>query len=94
VSTNGAGISAENQKVTVSIDNVTVANNGADGIFAVSSATVLLGRSVITGNSTGIENVTSPNAFYTYDDNRIDKNTAANICSTGGCSPLTSLTSQ
>jgi hypothetical protein len=93
VSTNGAGISAENQKVTVSIDNVTVANNGADGIFAIGTTTVLLGRSVITGNSTGIENRTAL-SFYSYDDNRIDKNTTADICSASGCFPLTSLTSQ
>jgi hypothetical protein len=35
---------------------------------------VLLGRSAITGNGTGIDNSTSPNMFYTYGDNRINGN--------------------
>jgi hypothetical protein len=57
----------------VSIDNVTVSGNGF-GIFATTPANVLLGRSVITGNGTGVNNSTSPNTFYTYKDNRINLN--------------------
>jgi len=57
----------------LSIDNVTVIGNGIAGINAY--ATVLLGRSVITGNGTGVNNQTSsPNTFYTYGDNRINLN--------------------
>jgi hypothetical protein len=89
-SNNAAGISAENTGVKVSVDNVTVAGNSADGIFATGSAVVLLGRSVITGNGTGIQNATTPNGFFTYKDNRIDKNTTADVSG-----PLnTSLTTQ
>jgi hypothetical protein len=90
VSSNAEGIAAENVGVAVSIDNVTVADNSQYGIFETGGATVLLGRSVITGNGTGIQNMT-PNAFNTYDDNRINKNITADVCSTAGCSPLTSL---
>jgi hypothetical protein len=61
--------------LTVSIDNTGVSGNGGDGIFAGSTATVLLGRSVITGNAIGVYNGTSPNAFFTYMDNRINANT-------------------
>jgi hypothetical protein len=97
VSNNANGISAENggAALTVSIDNVTVANNSGDGIFVTNTSRVLLGHSVVTGNNIGIQNSTSPNTFYTYDDNRINKNLAEDICDTFGCSPLnTSLTTQ
>jgi hypothetical protein len=57
----------------VSIDNVTVSGNNY-GIWADSPANVLLGRSVITGNGTGVFNGTSPNTIYTYKDNRINLN--------------------
>jgi hypothetical protein len=89
VSQNGGGISAENlaAALTVSIDNVTVAANSNDGIFVTNTAMVLLGRSVITGNNLGVQNSTTPNTFYTFDDNRIDKN-IVDICNTSGCSPL------
>ena len=58
--------------VKASIDNVSTGGNGA-GIGA-GIASVLLGRSVITGNGTGVNNITSPNTFYTYKDNRINLN--------------------
>jgi hypothetical protein len=35
---------------------------------------VLLGRSVITGNGTGVNNLTSPNTVGSYHDNRINLN--------------------
>jgi hypothetical protein len=57
----------------LSIDNVTISGNGT-GIEARTPANVLLGRSVITGNATGVNNTTSPNTFYTYQDNRINLN--------------------
>jgi hypothetical protein len=76
-SNNGVGISANggSGSLTVSIDNAGVGANSADGIVAQFAATVLLGRSVITGNGTGVQNSTSPIAFYTYQDNRINGNT-------------------
>jgi len=40
---------------------------------------VLLGRSIITGNGTGIDNATSPNSFFTYKDNRITGNIKTDI---------------
>jgi len=75
-SNNGSqGIFAGNGSATlkVSIDNVTVGGNFF-GIVASTPANVLLGRSVITGNGTGVQNSTSPNTFYSYGDNRINLN--------------------
>jgi len=57
----------------VSIDNVTLSGNG-NGIFSVAPANVLLGRSVITGNGTGVSNFMTPNTFGSYRDNRINLN--------------------
>ena len=64
--------------VTVSVDNVTMSGNNF-GIAEVNSHRVLLGRSVITGNATGVANSTSPNTFYTYKDNRINLNTTTDV---------------
>ena len=58
---------------TSKLDNVTVGGNFF-GIVASTPANVLLGRSVITGNGTGVQNSTSPNTFYSYGDNRINLN--------------------
>jgi hypothetical protein len=69
----------------VSIDNVTVSGN-AFGIVAQNPANVLLGRSVITGNGTGVLNSTSPNTFGSYGDNRINLNGADVV---GAMNPLT-----
>jgi Right handed beta helix region len=66
-----AGVGSATLKV--SIDNVTISGNGT-GINAATPANVLLGRSVITGNTDGVFNSTSPNTFYTYKDNRINLN--------------------
>jgi hypothetical protein len=57
----------------VSIDNVSVSGSGL-GIFAAGTATVLLGRSVIMGNGTGVLNSTG-NTFYSYGNNQINLNT-------------------
>jgi hypothetical protein len=58
---------------TLSIDNSTMSGNG-DGIVADFSSRVLLSRSVITGNTTGILNQTDANTVYTYGNNLIDLN--------------------
>jgi hypothetical protein len=67
--------------LTVSIDNAGVTGNGAVGVDTPSStaATVRLGRSVITGNFIGVVNSTSPNGFFTYNDNRINGNTSNQV---------------
>jgi hypothetical protein len=69
------GILVDNDfPLTVSIDNAVVSGN-TNGIVAFATTTVLLGRSVITGNSgIGIINNTSPNTFYSYKDSRINLN--------------------
>jgi hypothetical protein len=69
------GIFAGQSTVTpkVSIDNVTVSSN-VFGIEVEDHANVLLGRSVITGNIIGVQNSTSQNTFYTYQNNQIDLN--------------------
>jgi hypothetical protein len=60
--------------VKVSIDNVSASGNSTNGVEADGQASVLLGRSVITGNTIGVLNSTTPNTFYTYKDNRINLN--------------------
>jgi hypothetical protein len=63
--------------ITASIDNAGVSANDNFGVFGrFSNNTVLLGRSVIIGNGTGVFNDTSPNAIFTYQDNRINGNTS------------------
>jgi hypothetical protein len=77
------GLSAVNALAPhmISIDNVSAVGNGSHGIFAFGTPMVLLGRSVITGNGTGVANNTSPNTFYTYKDNRIDLNVGTDVSS-------------
>jgi hypothetical protein len=58
----------------VSIDNVSITGNDQGIVAFGGTVNVLLGRSVITGNNTGVVNSTSPNTFYTYKDNRINLN--------------------
>ena len=89
----GTGIVVQNGSsapVTASIDNV-IASSENTGVFAQGTANVLLGRSVITNNVTyGVLNLTSPNTFYTYGDNRINSN-GTDI---GGTTPLSSFSPQ
>jgi hypothetical protein len=69
----------------LSIDSVSFSGNSI-GLSAGNPANVLLGRSVITGNGTGVLNSTSPNTFGSYQDNRINLNgTDVN----GAMNPLT-----
>jgi hypothetical protein len=63
--------------VKVSIDDVSVSGNSTNGIEADGQASVLLGRSVITGNGTGVLNNTSGNTFYSFGNNQIGLNTTA-----------------
>jgi hypothetical protein len=65
---NGTGL------LTMSIDTVSAVGNSVSGIAAAGTPNVLLGRSVITGNMTGVDSGTSPNTFFTYKDNRISGN--------------------
>jgi hypothetical protein len=81
----GAGININNPNAAaldVAIDNVTATNN-TYGIAASGAAKVVLGRSLVTGNGTGVFNNTSPTTFYSYGDNRI------NLNGTDGYSSLT-----
>jgi hypothetical protein len=92
VSGNGAGLfvgnsGAPSAAAKMSIDNVSASGNST-GVTATATANVLLGRSVITGNNSGIFNGTSPNTFYTYKDNRINLNTVADVQTSGGSSAL------
>ena len=64
---NGTGL------LTMSIDTVSAVSNSVSGVAASGTPNVLLGRSVITGNGTGVDNGTS-NTFFTYKDNRISGN--------------------
>ena len=57
----------------VSIDNTTITANGY-GIAANATAKVLLRRSMVTENNTGLSNGTSPNSIYSYGDNSINDN--------------------
>ena len=58
----------------LTIDNMNSSSNGT-GVLGTAHANVLLSRSVVTGNGTGIDNSTSQNTFYTYGNNLIDFNT-------------------
>ena len=62
----------------ISIDSISVTAN-KKGISANTSTKMLLGRSVVTNNSAlGIDNETSPNTFYTYQNNQINFNGNSN----------------
>jgi hypothetical protein len=74
-STDGIHIVNGSSQLSISIDNTGVSSNIGHGIIASNTANVILGRSVITGNAFGINNSTSPNTLYSYQDNRINGNT-------------------
>jgi hypothetical protein len=90
-STSEGGIFINNgsASLAVSIDNTSVSGNTGDGISALSKSIVILGRSVITANSPlGINNATSPNSFYSYEDNRINGNGTGSSDDVVGSSPI------
>jgi hypothetical protein len=58
----------------ISIDSTNISSNASYGIQTNGNTNMILGRSVITGNGTGVQNNTSPNTFYTLKDNRINLN--------------------
>jgi len=76
----GISITDDNERssslpvLTVSIDNTAINGDGNVGLIALDTPKILLGRSVITGNSVGLTNLTI--LFYTYKDNRINGNRA------------------
>jgi hypothetical protein len=67
----GIQVAAGPGALKLSIDNASISSNGGHGIL-LAAGSILLGRSVITGNATGVSNGT--NTFYTYKDNRINLN--------------------
>jgi hypothetical protein len=67
---------------TLTFDNVTISDNADVGIMASPSVQVLLRRSVITRNGTGIQNSTSPNTVHSFGDNRINLNVSADVSGT------------
>jgi hypothetical protein len=80
------GINAQNSpsgSLRLSIDNASISGNAGYGVSAASTSSVLLGRSVIMGNSNGVINTTSPNTFFTYKDNRINSNEFFDINGSG-----------
>jgi hypothetical protein len=81
---NGIYIQNGSAALAVSIDNADI-NGNTYNITAYGTSKVTLGRSVITAGSYGIYNATSPNSFYSYQDNRINENI------TDISSPLSSL---
>jgi len=75
-SDNAQGIAAgSGNALTISIDNSTIRGNSSWGIAGFQPVSILLTRSVIQGNGTGIENDTNPSTFFTYGNNLIDFNT-------------------
>ncbi|WP_158818590.1 hypothetical protein [Methylocapsa sp. S129] len=78
----GMFFSTRNTAIYAAVDSSSMSNNG-NGIFGNGAAKVLLSRSVITGNfGNGVINMTSPNTFYTYGDNRINGNPSGDLYGT------------
>jgi hypothetical protein len=75
VVSNNPGIGIDISFATeVSVDGSKMSGNGF-GISAIGfSVVVYLGHSVITGNTNGVINQTSPNQFFTFSDNHIGGN--------------------
>jgi hypothetical protein len=75
VSNNGDGMyfNSTSGQLVADVDASYASNNGF-GITGSGTVVVLLGRSVVTGNATGINNMTSDGTFNTYGDNRINWN--------------------
>ena len=66
--------SSTNGPVTLVLDRVVANNNGTNGVQAVNpGATVLIGNSTITGNSTGVS-TTNSGVVQSYKNNQINGN--------------------
>jgi hypothetical protein len=72
---NGVVFANASAPLVGSIDNTSASSNNT-GFQAIGTSSVILGRSVATGNNTGVINSTSPNTFFSYQDNRINGNVA------------------
>jgi hypothetical protein len=71
----GISISGRSNSLTVSIDNTSVTGNSNTGISAVGAPVIFLGRSLINANNNvGIDNETSANSIYSYQNNSINGN--------------------
>jgi hypothetical protein len=88
------GISVQNNgspsgaALAVSIDNTSSTGNAGSGVLVAVTATAILGRSVITANSSfGLRNLTGPNTVYSYQDNRINGNGTSAADDINGSSP-------
>ena len=61
-------------QLKISIDNLNAAGNRTDGVNVEGPALVVLGRSTITGNQTGVFFSTSPNNLVSYGNNQVNLN--------------------
>jgi hypothetical protein len=87
----GVEIATTSASVKASIDNLWASGN-LTGVEAYNSVNVLLGRSVITSNATGVFNGTSPgNTFYSYGNNQINLNGVDDVPNDINGSPNSSL---
>jgi hypothetical protein len=74
----GVSISSTSSLVKAAVDNMVI-NGNAFGIVANQTATIYLGRSVIMGNGTAIQNSTFMNTVYSYKNNQADVSIAASV---------------
>jgi hypothetical protein len=89
----GIGVSNGTALLAASIDNTSMVGNKAYGLDAIGTPRTYLGRSVITDNGIGVENDTSPNSVYSYQNNGINGNGTGTADDVAGMSPsLNSLT--
>jgi hypothetical protein len=89
----GIGVSNGTALLAASIDNTSMVGNKAYGLDAIGTPRTYLGRSVITDNGIGVENDTSPNSVYSYQNNGINGNGTGTADDVAGMSTsLNSLT--
>jgi hypothetical protein len=83
-SNNGFGgviaVTVSSAPLLVSIDAISASGNNV-GVVGDNAVKVLIGRSVIMSNGTGVENTTTANTLFSYKDNRITGNTNSDISS-------------
>ena len=83
----GIGVSNGSAPIAASIDNTSIIGNGAIGLYLLGTPKLYLGRSVITANGTGVQNNTSPNSVYSYQNNSINGNGTGTADDVAGSSP-------